>query len=807
MNRYVCIHGHFYQPPRENPWLEEIERQDSAFPYHDWNERITDECYGPNATARILDGEGRIEKIVNNYSRISFNFGPTLLSWMKDFSPQVYRAILEADRESGERFSGHGSALAQVYNHMIMPLANERDRRTQVIWGIRDFEARFGRKPEGMWLAETAADVPTLEALAEHGIQFTILSPYQAGRVRPLGGKTWRDVSGAKIDPRVPYRQMLPSGRYIDLFFYDGPIAQGVAFEGILNRGEDFARRLLGPLDEKPGTPQLAHIATDGETYGHHHRYGDMALAYALDYIERDGTTELTNYGEHLERFPPKNEVEIIENTSWSCAHGVERWRADCGCHSGAHPGWNQQWREPLRRALDHVRDEMAPLFETEAEQLLTDAWAARDDYIEVILDRSPQVRDGFLNRHAAGPLDDSQRMRAAKLLEMQRHAMLMYTSCGWFFDDLSGIETVQVIAYAGRVIQLAQQVFGDHVEERFLTSLETAESNLPKEGNGRQIYDKYVRPTFVDLSRVGAHYVISSLFEDDHVEIVHSYRVEREAHKRFEVGRNRMVIGRARFVCDITLEDATLVFGAVYFAHHTVNAGVRRYRGEEAFNALLEEAARIFEVADYPRIIRTFDRHFGDSSYSLFSLFRDQQQEVLDQILESTVSEIETVYRSVYEDQAPLLRFLHELGARVPQPLQLTAELVINAQLKDLLSAESPDHDRIVHALDEAEGSGVRLYEAELKLAYQGVIEMKARALANAPESLTALLDLHLAARIFQLLPFAVGVRNAQNILYTLIDSTYRSKADRGAGDPDSARWVETFRALAEIFHIKLPA
>jgi len=805
MNRYVCIHGHFYQPPRENPWLEEIERQDSAFPYHDWNERITDECYGPNATARILNGDGRIEKIVNNYSRISFNFGPTLLSWMKDYQPEVYRAILEADIESSERFSGHGSAIAQVYNHMIMPLANERDRRTQVIWGIRDFESRFGREPEGMWLAETAADIPSLEALAEQGIQFTILSPYQARRTRPLGGKNWTDVTGGKIDPRMPYRQLLPSGKHIDLFFYDGPIAQGVAFEGILNRGEDFAHRLIGPLDEKPAKPQLVHIATDGETYGHHHRYGDMALAYALDYIEKDETIALTNYGEYLEKFPPEMEVQIEENTSWSCAHGVERWRSNCGCHSGAHPGWSQEWRKPLREALDTIRDDLAKRYQEEAAKLLKYPWAARDDYIEIVLDRSPQVRQAFFKRHAIRPLDAEQAMRAAKLLELQRNAMLMYTSCGWFFDELSGIETVQVIAYAGRVIQLAQQLFGDHTEETFLTSLEKAQSNLPKESNGRQIYDKHVRPAFVDLSRVGAHYVISSLFQGTHVDGIHSYRVDREDHKEYEIGRNRMVLGRARFVCDITLEDATLVFGAVYFSHHTVNAGVRLYRGEEAYLALVEEASKIFQAADYPRIIRTFDKHFGDSSYSLFSLFRDQQQNVLDQILESTISEIDTVYRSVYEDQAPLLRFLHELGARVPQPLQVTAEIVLNAHLKDLLSADMPNEDKIVQSLDEALGSGVKLHETELKLAYQAVIERKALALETAPESLTALNDLHHAARIFQKLPFAVGVRRAQNIVYALIESTYHAKADRGAGDPDSARWVETFRALADIFHIKL--
>ena len=238
MEKYVCIHGHFYQPPRENPWLEYVEVQDSAAPYHDWNERITAECYGRNATARILNHEGRIEKIVNNYSRISFNFGPTLLSWMRDQIPWVHDAIVEADRQSRKRYSGHGSAIAQVYNHMILPLANPRDKLTQVIWGIRDFEFRFGRRPEGMWLSETAADIETLDAMAQSGIRFTILSPYQASKVRELGKRNWRDVNGGRVDPTVPYRVNLPGGRSIAVFFYDGPVSRAVYFERLLDSGE-----------------------------------------------------------------------------------------------------------------------------------------------------------------------------------------------------------------------------------------------------------------------------------------------------------------------------------------------------------------------------------------------------------------------------------------------------------------------------------------------------------------------------------------------------------------------------------------
>ncbi|HKG22327.1 MAG TPA: DUF3536 domain-containing protein, partial [Blastocatellia bacterium] len=364
MSRHICIHGHFYQPPRENPWLEEVELQDSSFPYHDWNQRITAECYAPNAASRILDKSGRLTDIVNNYSKISFNFGPTLLSWMERHAPAVHRTILDADGESRESFSGHGSALAQVYNHVIMPLASPRDKRTQVVWGIRDFEYRFGRKPEGMWLAETAVDIETLETLAQNGIRFTILAPRQAARVRSPG-KRWRDVSGGRVDPKQPYRYNLPSGKSIDLFFYDGPISQDVAFNNLLASGERFAGRLLRAFTGTHGQNQLVHIATDGETYGHHHRHGDMALAYCIRHIESNNLAKVTVYGEYLEKFPPAQEVEILENTSWSCAHGVERWRQNCGCSTGRE-GWTQAWRSPLRQALDWLRDGLEAVYERE---------------------------------------------------------------------------------------------------------------------------------------------------------------------------------------------------------------------------------------------------------------------------------------------------------------------------------------------------------------------------------------------------------------------------------------------------------
>ena len=493
--RYVCIHGHFYQPPRENAWLEAIEQQESAFPYHDWNEKIDAECYTPNTACPGLDGNGRVDRVRNNFSRISFNFGPTLLSWLERHNPETYRAIRDADRESRRHFGGHGSALAQVYSHPILPLCNARDKQTQVSWGIRDFEHRFGRRPEGMWLPETAVDLESLDVLASHGIRFTILAPKQAARVRPLGGSSWHDLGAGKIDPGQAYLLRLDGGREMRLFFYDGSLAHAVAFEGLLSAEGAFAERLLARFDDDAAGPRLVHVATDGETYGHHYRHGETALAGALDRIDALSSVALTNYGEFLERHPPTHEVEIRENTAWSCAHGLGRWNNDCGCRTGDRPGWHQAWRAPLREALDWLRDTLAPRFETAAGELLRDPWVARDGYIDIVLDQSPASIERYLARHAQRPLHVEERTRVLELLELQRHALLMFTSCGWFFDELSGIETRQVLQYAARALELGEKLFAESLEPAFLELLERARANDPRYGNGRRLFEETIPP------------------------------------------------------------------------------------------------------------------------------------------------------------------------------------------------------------------------------------------------------------------------------------------------------------------------
>jgi alpha-amylase/alpha-mannosidase (GH57 family) len=811
MNKYICIHGHFYQPPRENAWLEAIELQDSAYPYHDWNERITAECYAPNAFARILDGDDHITRIVNNYSRISFNFGPTLLAWLKDSSPDVYQAILDADTQSISRFSGHGSALAQAYNHLILPLANERDKHTQILWGIRDFESRFNRPPEGMWLPETAADLPSLHALAQLNIKFTILSPFQAKRVRPLSDGPWQDVHGGRIDPKVPYLLRLPNNRHISLFFYDAPVSQAVAFEKLLSGGERLAHRLANSFVHDRPDDQLVHIATDGESYGHHHRHGEMALAYALRYIESNNLARLTNYGEFLASHPPTLEVDIHQPSSWSCPHGVDRWRSHCTCNSGGHPSWNQHWRRPLRKALDWLRDQLAPHFQSHGADLFRDPWAARDDYVSVILDRSTDNLERFFQRHARQPLPQDDWVPAIRLLELQRHTMLMYTSCGWFFDELSGIETVQVIQYAGRALQLARDLLNLDLEPQFLQLLAQARSNIPEHRDGLRIYEQFVRPAIVDREKVGAHYAVSSLFEDyPESTRVYSFTCQREDRQEFTAGKYRLLVGRARVTFEITRNSDVLSFGVLHLGDHNINCGVRIYQGPDAYQQLTQEMRDSFERADFPEIIRLMDRNFGESFYSLKNLFRDEQRKVLDQILTSTHEDIESRFRQITDSYTPLLRFLEDLGAPLPPALQAASSFILNADLRRQFESNDTDPARLRQLLEESRRRNVQLNWQSLAYIAKGNLERRMSRLAANPADLINLATTSEITGIVCSSPFDLNLWKSQNTYYELllnVRPAYVKTAE--SGDPTAQDWLRLFTILGNNlgFRIDPPA
>ncbi len=824
--RYVCIHGHFYQPPRENPWLGAVEAQDSAAPFHDWNERITAECYAPNSAARVLDGQGRIERIVDNYRRISFNLGPTLLSWLDQHRPDVHRAVVESDHASRQAHRGHGSALAQPYNHMIMPLANARDRRTQIAWGVRDFERRFGRRPEGMWLPETAVDLATLDDLSVAGIAFTILAPHQAARVRPLtdpAGATWETV-GSGVDPTMPYRVSLPSGRTIVVFFYDGPISRAVAFEQLLTDGLRLSGRLLGSASERLDRPQLLHIATDGESYGHHHRFGDMALAVALDDLERRDDVRLTNYGEFLELFPPTHEAEIAENTSWSCAHGIERWRSDCGCNGGGpsgHGGWHQRWRGGLRATFDWLRDTLAGPYERELSLLVDDPWLARDDYIDVVLERSEAAIGAFFERHASRSLTGIEVVRALHLLELQRFLVLMYTSCGWFFDEVSGIETTQVLRYAGCAVQLAEDTLGlrPGLEAELRERLAAVPGNLAELPNAAIVYDRFIAPARVDLVRVGANYAVTTLFPNGstgpnaHAPISHGvvqppapngaradvrptertsrsglaglfdgsagtalmyqFEIDRLDHRIIHAGRARVAIGRVRVVSGTTRESTTLSYGLLHLGDHSLTGGARPSPGPAAYDDMVADVSAAFQQADVPGTIRALDRHFAGFPLSLNSLFRDLRRRVVDDVLAATLAETEAVHRSLYDDQAPLLRFLASLSVPLPASLRATAELVVAADLRRALHPVRIDPAEVQRLLDEAHDLGLVLPADTLAFTASATLSDLASHLEDAPHSPAVQAELARAVDATARLPFPVERWSAQNVVNRWLGDT----------------------------------
>ncbi len=807
MNLYVCIHGHFYQPPRENPWLEEVELQDSAYPYHDWNERITAECYAPNTASRILNPQKKIIEIVNNYAKISFDCGPTLLGWMEQKTPEVYGAIIEADRLSREHFSGHGSAIAQTYNHMIMPLANSRDKRTQVVWGIRDFEFRFRRKPEGMWLPETAVDLETLDIMAECGIRFTLLSPRQALRVRKLDDGQWEDVIEERIDSTMPYLFRTPSGRKINLFFYDGLIAREVAFGGLLANGEIFAARLMSAFSHKDERSQLVHVATDGESYGHHHRFGDMALAYALHHIESNNLAQITNYAEYLEKHLPTREVEIFENSSWSCAHGVERWKSDCGCNTGMHHGWTQKWRAHLRMAMDWLRDTMAPLYEKEMAPYVSDPWKARDDFIDVLLDRSDKSVESFFTTHAVRDLSKEKKIKVLKLLEMQRHAMLMYTSCGWFFDDISGIETVQVMQYASRAMQLANETGGYKLEPQYLNFLEKALSNVKDYMNGARVWELFVKPATVDLLRVGAHYAVSSLFEEyPETNKVFCYTTSSEIHDVTEAGIQKIAIGKARVRSDITMEEVTVSFAVLHLGDHNVIGGVREFMGDGPFTTMRKETKEAFMKSDISKVIHLLDKHFEGHNYSLWHLFKDEQRKIVDQILDSTLGEIETSFRQIYERHYPIMQMMREIRFPLPEAFAMAIEFILNKDMHTALEEETLDFEVLQKLVDESKRWQIDLDNSTVGFVASNKINILMEKLWKTPEDASLLEEITTLFTTLSTLPLKLDLWKAQNIYFSVSDQYFDQIQEKAKnGDQNSKTWIEHFTNLGEYLHVRI--
>ncbi len=708
VKRHICIHGHFYQPPRENPWLEVVEAQESAAPYHDWNQRVCAECYAPNSAARVLGRRGAIRDIVNNYSSMSFNFGPTLLFWLAEHAPEVHRALIEADRAGAERL-GAGGALAQIFNHVIMPLASDYDKVTQVRWGVRDFVLRFGRRPEGMWLAEAAVDLKTLAVLAAEGIKFTILSPGQCARVRPRPDAPWQDMLGDRVDPRRPYQVALPGGASIAVFFYDGPASRAVAFERLLDNGEALAARVRGLLDENPAEPQIASLATDGESYGHHHAFGEMALAYALRLLGEDSALSLTNYAAYLKDHPPVWEAQIVENSSWSCIHGLERWKSDCGCGNADIPGWNQAWRAPLRQGLDTLKARLDGLFEARGGMLLDNPWAARDQYVDLLHDDGPAARRQFLARQQKRALAAEEQVEVNKLLELERYAMYMFTSCGWFFDDLAGLEPVQNLRYAARALQLAQDLEPEAAaawEKDLLDTLAGAFSNHPEKGSGADIWRREVAAMGVGARRVAAHAAIRAVVgEEPPSEELYAFRVEPLAYShRHNMGLH-LAWGRLKISHRRIGHAREMTFAALHTGGHDFRALVRPTAEAQdltGLGELVESPLRLLETHALWEILVS---RIGGGAYGLADLFLEGRRELALEILDRTMGAYRDTARAMYEANREAMLFLHEINVPLPRVFTAVAEV--------LLAEEA------ARAIEEAEeGGGFSAHLGEVAVA-----------------------------------------------------------------------------------------
>ena len=776
---FLTIHGHFYQPPRENPWLEAIELQDSALPFHDWNERITRECYNPNSVSKIVDSRNRILDVVNNYAHMSFNFGPTLLSWMEHFAPLTYERIIKADIESITEHNGHGNAMAQVYNHIIMPLANKNDKITQVKWGIRDFEYRFGRNPEGMWLAETAVDDETLRVLVDNGIKFTVLSPYQADKFKQKNDKDWTDVSWGNIDPARSYRYYIKSapGKYIDLFFYDGAISRSVAFDELLKDGNKFIRRLKEGVSDCRNYPQLVNIATDGESYGHHTKFGDMALAYVLKIRAKDEGFTITNYAEFLDKYRSDCEVEIKQASSWSCFHGVGRWKEDCGCSTGGHPGWNQKWRKPLRNALDYLRDELVGVYEAEgAKYFNKNVWDVRNNYIEVILNRDEMNVRKFQQENFKPELSDDDKVRAMELLEIQRQALLMYTSCGWFFSEISGIETVQIMKYAARAMQLAEKFTDKNLEENFLNILAEAKSNIAEYGTGKDIFERFVRPSVVTPKQIASLWALSSLYQDfEDEESVYCYTVTKHDYKKVQKGTSTFVVGNIEIQSKITLQKSNLVFALTQFSGGDFHCAIKEY--SEDYSKLKANLIKTFLLNPLTEIIRAMDESFGKDYYTLKDIFIEERRKILQILLKSKLEKFSQIYQNMYDEGKGSIYHLQGLGLKIPDEFKISAGYALNKKFNDIVVHANGfiDDELVQQAVDvnyEAKKIDIQLDKTPSNTIFGRKILQNINRLVHSFEvqQADAILEIF---DIVEKLELQVDIAEAQNIYFSKIYRT----------------------------------
>jgi alpha-amylase/alpha-mannosidase (GH57 family) len=795
--KFICLHAHFYQPPRENPWTQEIEIQESAAPYKNWNKRITEECYAPNAKARILDDNLRIKKIVNNYSRMSFNFGPTLLSWLESKSPETYQAILEADQESQKLFGGHGSALAQPYNHMIMPLANSRDKLTQIRWGIEDFRCRFKRNPDGMWLPETAVDLETLDLLAEEGIRFTLLAPSQAKQIRSKAASNWISVNENSLDTTRPYKIQLPSGRPFSIFFYDKNVSHQLAFEDLLSNGDKFLNNLTSKFSTDTGKLELVHAATDGETYGHHHKFGDMTLAYVLNQAQHHDSCSLTNYAQFLENNTSTWEVEILEDTSWSCAHGVERWRSNCGCHTGGKEGWSQEWRKPLRNSLDDLRDQFGREFEKAIKPLMKDPWAARNDYIHLL--QPDKDFERFFIKHGSVTLKEKEKINILKWLEIQRHAMLMYTSCGWFFNDISGIETEQILRYASFALELYSQLDETNIESSFLLTLKDAKSNIPKWNDGKYIYEKMVGATRVSVEQIFSCGLFAHLLNKP-IEIVSvgSHTVVATTMDKSSQGTSELIYGTGEVSSKAVLEIISLEFYSIHDGDGEFKNFIFPPGNGDA------HVLSLFRSQGYQDTLELLVGKFGAPVYPKRGIFHSYFDKLADKLGQSFWLDNDELRNKLTESRKSLALLHNKLGTPLPLNTLSLSKVFLLEQWTEILNSSNPCIDQVGQMLNFADG--ISMDSLEFSAVYEHKMLQLIVEIKKTPHKFEALDRLNAILGLLDSVPMKINLWKTQNEVFEIFQVHCQEMQQRKkAGEKEAEEWLGKMETILSYLNMSV--
>jgi hypothetical protein len=789
MEKKICIHGHFYQPSRENPWTGVIGREPSASPWHNWNERVTDECYLPNTAARILDEEGLIRLTIDTYSRISCDFGPTLLSWLERERPEVYEGVIRSFGIARRYYSGHGTAIAHPYHHLIMPLLSERDRTTEVAWGIRDFEQRFGRYPEGFWLPELAFDLETLETLSRWDIRFTILSASQASRVRAIGKAEWIPVSEQNLDTTRPYRCLLPSGNDISVFFYSGSLSRGVAFGNLLQNGERFADILRSAI---PASGGLVHIATDGETYGHHRKFGDMALASCINRLDSTSPGILTVYGEFLDANPPDLDVEMIERTSWSCPHGLMRWEGGCECQAGRHPGWSHQWRGPLRDAIIWVRESLDTLFNDEASEYFYDPWKARDDLVGNG-NGYPHSWVDFFRRHAARSLDQEERRRALALLEVSRQCLLMQTSCGWFFDDIADREPVQVLRHAAKALQLAREWTGTDFEPHFLEMLARIPGNRTRLSSGALVYSKCVLPSLMSPDQEAACIALLNL-------------TGRGVFSSRMTGLNGELLACGdHFIShDLSLGEAPL-HSCLLSVGRDSHIIALSFQDRKTFSDEYEELVRILKENGGQSAISAMNDMFSPHIVTLKDLPSAARQLFLQDSLRHEREGLDQSHDRLIELSMALME--EEMNASsIPRELRTTMHCAVTDRLKSIFNSSDTSLAQLEHLAALCSRLAIVIDAPTLVQASERFLLRHMMDWGREPDSIRGLDKVGRALSLVRGLGIMPPLWNLQNRILSVRDGQGGLEEQKArAGDPAACEWRRAFSSLGRELGVRV--